>query len=298
MDQPAAPAPRLTTRPFSQVNVFSAEPLAGNPVAVVHAADGVAEEQMAAFARWTNLSETTFLLTPTDPAADYRLRIFTPGGELPFAGHPTLGSAHAWLVAGGRPATEGRVAQECAAGLITLRLEQGDGRAHDAGRLAFAAPPLARSGPVDPADVDRALTEVGLEQTDLVDAAWVDNGPGWMGLLLTDAEAVLRAASQAGSELKIGLVGPHRSVAAPADVEVRAFVPGLGIPEDPVTGSLNAGLAQWLIGAGRLPARYAAAQGTALARAGRVHVEQDATDPETIWVGGDCVTVLDGTVRM
>ncbi|MFB9072624.1 PhzF family phenazine biosynthesis protein [Citricoccus parietis] len=298
MDQPTAPEPHLTTRPFSQVNVFSAEPLAGNPVAVVHAADGVAEEQMAAFARWTNLSETTFLLTPTDPAADYRLRIFTPGGELPFAGHPTLGSAHAWLAAGGRPAAEGRVVQECAAGLITLRREHQDSPAHDAGRLAFAAPPLVRSGPVDPADVDRALTEAGLEPADLVDAAWVDNGPGWMGLLLTDADAVLRAAPQAGSELKIGLAGPHRSAAAPADVEVRAFVPGLGIPEDPVTGSLNAGLAQWLIGAGRLPARYVAAQGTALQRAGRVHVEQDATDPETIWVGGECVTVLEGTVRM
>ncbi|WMY78716.1 PhzF family phenazine biosynthesis protein [Citricoccus sp. I39-566] len=298
MTLPEGPARAAVTHPFSQVNVFSAQPLAGNPVAVVHGADGLTEEQMAAFARWTNLSETTFLLTPTDPAADYRLRIFTPGGELPFAGHPTLGSAHAWLAAGGRPATEERVVQECAAGLITLRREQEDGPAHDAGRLAFAAPPLVRSGPVDPADVHRALTEVGLEPDDLVDAAWVDNGPGWMGLLLTDADAVLRAAPQAGSALKIGLMGPHLTAQAPADVEVRAFVPGLGIPEDPVTGSLNAGLAQWLIGAGRLPARYVAAQGTVLARAGRVHVEQDATDPETIWVGGDCVTVLEGTVRM
>lgn len=286
------PAPGTTTLPFSQVNVFSAEPLAGNPVAVVHAADGVAEADLAAFARWTNLSETTFLLAPTDPAADYRLRIFTPGGELPFAGHPTLGSAHAWLAAGGRPATQGRVVQECAAGLITLRRDPDDGR------LAFAAPPLVRSGPVDRAAVDRALTEMGLEQADLVDAAWVDNGPGWMGLLLTDADAVLRAAPQSGSELKIGLVGPHRSAAAPADVEVRAFVPGLGIPEDPVTGSLNAGLAQWLMGTGRLPAHYVAAQGTALERAGRVHLDQDATDSATIWVGGDCVAVLEGTVSL
>lgn len=283
MDQPAAPAPHLTTHPFSQVNVFSADPLAGNPVAVVHAADGVAEEQMAAFARWTNLSETTFLLTPTDPAADYLLRIFTPGGELPFAGHPTLGSAHAWLAAGGRPATEGRVVQECPAGLITLRREHQDSPALGVGRLAFAAPPLVRSGPVDPADVDRALTEVGLKQTDLVDAAWVDNGPGWMGLLLTDAEAVLRAFPQAGSELKIGLVGPHRSAAAPADVEVRAFVPGLGIPEDPVTGSLNAGLAQWLMGTGRMPGHYIASQGTALGRSGRVHLDRDPQQPDTIW---------------
>ncbi|MGM7669631.1 PhzF family phenazine biosynthesis protein [Microbacterium sp. A93] len=301
MDQPEDPATLSqlppATLPFSQVNVFSAAPLAGNPVAVVHAADGVGAAEMAAFARWTNLSETTFLLAPTDPAADYRLRIFTPGGELPFAGHPTLGSAHAWLAAGGRPAAEGRVVQECAAGLITLRQDRPDSQDHDAGRLAFAAPPLVRSGPMHPAEVDRALAEAGLEPEDLVDAAWVDNGPGWMGLLLTDAAAVLRAAPQPGSELKIGLVGPHVSAQTPADVEVRAFVPGLGIPEDPVTGSLNAGLAQWLIGTGRLPAHYVASQGTALARAGRVHLDQDAADPATIWVGGDCVTVLHGTLR-
>lgn len=301
MDLPEAPASPAITRPFSQVNVFSVKPLAGNPVAVVHTADGVSEAEMAAFARWTNLSETTFLLTPADPGADYRLRIFTPAGELPFAGHPTLGSAHAWLGAGGRPATEGRVVQECAAGLITLRRDQGDGpdrQDHDAGRLAFAAPPLLRSGPVDPAEVDRALTEVGLHQADLVDAAWVDNGPGWMGLLLTDAAAVLRAVPQSGSEMKIGLVGPYRSPNAPADVEVRAFVPGLGIPEDPVTGSLNAGLAQWLMGSGALPGRYLASQGTALGRAGRVFLDRDATDPGTIWVGGDCVTVIEGAVLL
>ncbi|MEV4899894.1 PhzF family phenazine biosynthesis protein [Citricoccus sp. NPDC055426] len=298
MDLPETSARPLATHPFSQVNVFSSEPLAGNPVAVVHAADDVDEAEMAAFARWTNLSETTFLLAPTDRAADYRLRIFTPGGELPFAGHPTLGSAHAWLAAGGSPGTEGRVVQECAAGLITLRREDGDGEAHDAGRLAFAAPPLVRSGPVDPADVDRALTEVGLGRADLVDAAWVDNGPGWMGLLLTDAEAVLRAAPQAGSELKVGLVGPHLAAESPADVEVRAFIPGMGIPEDPVTGSLNAGLAQWLMGAGRLPGRYVASQGTALGRAGRVHLEQDPAEPGTIWVGGACVTVIEGTVSL
>ena len=202
------------------------------------------------------------------------------------------------LAAGGSPGTEGRVVQECAAGLITLRREDGDVEAHDAGRLAFAAPPLVRSGPVDPADVDRALTEVGLGRADLVDAAWVDNGPGWMGLLLTDAEAVLRAAPQAGSELKVGLVGPHLAAESPADVEVRAFIPGMGIPEDPVTGSLNAGLVQWLMGAGRLPGRYVASQGTALGRAGRVHLEQDPAEPGTIWVGGACVTVIEGTVSL
>jgi PhzF family phenazine biosynthesis protein len=279
---------------FSQVNVFSTEPLAGNPVAVVHGADAVSEADMAAFARWTNLSETTFLLRPTDPAADYRLRIFTPGGELPFAGHPTLGSAHAWLEAGGHPASAETVVQECAAGLVTLR------RDPDAGRLAFAAPPLVRSGPVDPEDVDQALAEVGLSPDDLVDAQWVDNGPGWMGLLLRDAETVLRARIRPGSDLKIGLVGPCLSEPepSPADVEVRAFIPGLGSPEDPVTGSLNAGLAQWLMGSGRLPGHYVAAQGAVLERSGRVHLDRDPRDENTIWVGGDCTTVISGTVRL
>ncbi|WP_313817998.1 PhzF family phenazine biosynthesis protein [Citricoccus sp.] len=284
------PSTPLSAHPFSQVNVFSAQPLAGNPVAVVHGADRIDEAEMAAFARWTNLSETTFLLTPTDPAADYRLRIFTPDGELPFAGHPTLGSAHAWLAAGGRPASTGTVVQECAAGLITLRQD------HDAGRLAFAAPPLVRSGPVDGAEVDRALAEVGLESADLVDAAWVDNGPGWMGLLLRDAETVLRARVNGAITSDIGLVGP--SAAGPADVEVRAFVPSLGGPEDPVTGSLNAGLAQWLMGTGRMPGNYLASQGTALGRSGRVHLDRDPQDPDTIWVGGECVTVVQGTVHL
>ncbi|MFC4429104.1 PhzF family phenazine biosynthesis protein [Citricoccus alkalitolerans] len=283
------PTPTLSSRPFSQVNVFSAQPVAGNPVAVVHRADGMDEAEMAAFARWTNLSETTFLLAPTDPAADYRLRIFTPGGELPFAGHPTLGSAHAWLAAGGRPASAGTVIQECAAGLITLRRD-------NAGRLAFAAPPLVRSGPVDSAAVELALAEVGLEPADLVDAAWVDNGPGWMGLLLRDAEAVLRARVDGVITADIGLVGP--SSAGPADVEVRAFVPGADGPEDPVTGSLNAGLAQWLMGTGRMPGNYIASQGTALGRYGRVHLDRDPQDPGTVWVGGECVTVVEGTVHL
>jgi PhzF family phenazine biosynthesis protein len=270
---------------FSQVDVFSAEPLLGNPVAVVHDADGVTDEQMAAFARWTNLSETTFLLSPTTPDADYRLRIWTPGGELPFAGHPTLGSAHAWLEAGGRPAADDAVVQECAAGLVRLRRGE---------TLAFAAPPLTRSGPVDEADLVRIAGVLGVERSDLLDAAWIDNGPGWVGVMLGDAQAVLSLEPDYASfgDLKIGVVGPYAE--GPLAVEVRAFCPGYGMPEDPVTGSLNAGLGQWLAG-GRLPASYVAGQGTALGRRGRVHV---VLEGQTVWVGGDTRTTITGTVGL
>jgi PhzF family phenazine biosynthesis protein len=230
--------------PFRQVDVFSSEPLRGNPVAVVHDADGLGDDDMAAFARWTNLSETTFLLTPTTEAADYRLRIWTPGGELPFAGHPTLGSAHAWLEAGGVPSAADVVVQECAAGLVDVR--RGD-------RLAFAGPPLLRSGPVDEADLERVATALAIERADVVDAAWIDNGPGWVGVLLADAEAVLALTPDFArfEELKIGVAGPGGD----ADVEVRAFCPQYGVPEDPVTGSLNAGLGAWLAGT-VLPTSY------------------------------------------
>lgn len=294
-------------REFRQVDVFSAHPLLGNPVAVVHDADGLADEEMAAFARWTNLSETTFLLPPTDGAADYRLRIFTPAGELPFAGHPTLGSAHAWLERGGEPAGE-YVVQECGAGLVRIRRDE------DTGRLAFAAPPLVREGPVDDDDLDRIVRALRIDRADVVDAAWTDNGPGWVCVLLRDAAAVLelRPDNAAFDDLKIGVVGPHSAgqqgqqgqqpqegqEGAEADVEVRAFVPTLGIGEDPVTGSLNAGIAQWLAG-DRLPPSYVAAQGTVLGRRGRVHVH---TTPDgegrTIWVGGDTRTTITGTVHL
>ena len=270
---------------FSQVDVFSSEPLLGNPVAVVHDADGLTDEQMAAFARWTNLSETTFLLTPTDPGADYRLRIWTPGGELPFAGHPTLGSAHAWLEAGGVPGGAD-VVQECGAGLVTIRRGEG---------LSFQAPPLVRSGPVSEADLDAIALALRLRRDDLRDAAWIDNGPGWVGVLLRDADAVLglRPDWSAFGELKIGVVGPY-AAGGPADVEVRAFCPQYGVPEDPVTGSLNAGLGQWLAG-DRLPASYVASQGTVLQRAGRVHVS--LVDGQ-VWVGGDTSTTISGTVSL
>ncbi|MFN8194151.1 MAG: PhzF family phenazine biosynthesis protein [Nocardioidaceae bacterium] len=276
-------------RPFSQVDVFTTEPLGGNPVAVVHDAEGIDEARMRRFAHWTNLSETTFLLPPTTDEADYRLRIFTPGAELPFAGHPTIGSAHAWLEAGGVPRSDGELVQECGAGLVRLRRTD---------RLAFAAPPLLRSGPVSGEDLDRVCRALAVQGGDVVDAAWVDNGPGWVGILLADADAVLALEPDWGTfgDLDVGVIGAYREEQAAevgAAVEVRAFCPGLGVVEDPVTGSLNAGLAQWLTGNGTLPASYVASQGTRLGRTGRVHVERDG---DTIWVGGDATTVVAGQV--
>jgi PhzF family phenazine biosynthesis protein len=272
---------------FSQVDVFSAEPMLGNPVAVVHDADGLSDEDMARFARWTNLSETTFLLAPTRPEADYRLRIWTPGGELPFAGHPTLGSAHAWLEAGGVPTNPDELVQECGAGLVRVRRGK---------RLAFAAPPLVRSGPVSEEDRAAIRRALRLDDSQIVDYAWVDNGPGWVGVLLPDAEAVLavRPDLTAFGDLEIGVVGPYPPGASDADVEVRAFVPTMGIAEDPVTGSLNAGVAQWLAG-DRLPSSYVASQGTVLGRRGRVHVTQEGDD---LWVGGDTLLTIAGEVAL
>lgn len=274
--------------PFSQVDVFTDELCAGNPVAVVHDGAGLSDEQMATFARWTNLSETTFLLPPTDPAADYRLRIFTVVRELPFAGHPTLGSARAWLEAGGTPRHGSDLVQECAAGLVRLR-RQGH-------RLAFAAPPLLRAGPVDEADLGHITHALGLGAGDVVDAQWADNGPGWVALLLADADTVLALEPDLSAlePFNVGVIGPHapgREVA----FEVRAFVPGDGMAEDPVTGSLNAALAQWLIRSGRAPSTYTAAQGTRLQRRGRVHIEQ--ADGH-VWVGGDTVLGVTGTVML
>jgi len=279
----------LVTRRFAQVDVFSALGTAGNPVAVVLDAGGpepVTEDQMAAFARWTNLSETTFVLPPDDPAADYRLRIFTPGGELPFAGHPTLGSAHAWLTSGGRPKGED-IVQECGVGLVRIR--------RAGARLSFAAPPLRRSGPVDAETVARVVAALGVAPDEVVAAEWVDNGPEWMVLQVGSGERVLEVTPDvpALGDLKVGLLGLYDS----GDVfaEVRAFVPGIGVPEDPVTGSLNAGIAKWLRATGQAPEDYVAAQGGAIGRAGRVHVHDDGRD---IWVGGDTATVIEGTVAL
>ncbi|MBS1817398.1 MAG: PhzF family phenazine biosynthesis protein [Acidobacteria bacterium] len=273
-------------RRFTQLDVFTTQPLLGNPLAVVHDAAGLTDLDMAAFARWTNLSETTFLFHPTEPGADYWVRIFTPGGELPFAGHPTLGSAHAWLLAGGRPTRDGEVVQQCGVGLVRVR--------YTGARLAFAAPPLRRSGPADDAMRAQVATALRIEPDAIVALEWVDNGPGWLAVMLADADAVLalRPDFSAMHGLKLGIVGPY-AAGGDAHFEVRAFVPTLGVPEDPVTGSLNAGLAQWLIGSGRAPARYVARQGRALGRDGRVHVTQEDGD---IWIGGDVVAVVQGTV--
>ena len=277
----------MSARPFRQVDVFTAEPLLGNPVAVVQDASGLTTEHMHAFTDWTNLSEATFLLPPTTDEADYRVRIFCPGRELPFAGHPTLGTCHAWLEAGGEPRGE-VIVQECGAGLVRIRRE-GD-------VLAFAAPPLQRSGPLDEVDVERIATGLGLARSDIVDHQWCDNGPGWQAVLLESADQVLSIQPDPHllADLDVGVVGPHES--GDIDFEVRAFFPGnSGLTEDPVTGSLNAALAQWLIGSGRAPESYLAAQGTAMGRAGRVHVMREGDD---IWIGGRCVTVIAGEVRI
>jgi len=271
---------------FRQVDVFGSGPLTGNPVAVVHDADDLDDERMQLFAQWTNLSETTFLLRPTSDRADYRLRIFTPSRELPFAGHPTLGSAHAWLEAGGTPQGD-RVVQECAAGLVEI--ERGE-------RLALQAPPLLRDGPVDEDDLATITGALGIDRGDIVDAKWVDNGPGWVGVLLEDAPSVLALTpdNTRFDGLEIGVVGLWRDRGSDADVEIRAFIPGDGIGEDPVTGSLNASIGQWLAG-NVLPEQYVAAQGTAIGRRGRVHVRREG---ETVWVGGDTVTTVRGEVDL
>ncbi|ALV04913.1 PhzF family phenazine biosynthesis protein [Roseateles depolymerans] len=276
-------------RRFVQVDVFTQEPLKGNPLAVVVDGAGLGDDQMAAFARWTNLSETTFLLPPTDPAADYRVRIFTPGGELPFAGHPTLGSAHAWLASGGDPKKPGEVVQECGIGLVRVR--------RDGPRLAFAAPPLRRSGPVEEAALRaQVLASLRIGAQDLLDLVWVDNGPGWMAARLASADAVLQVQPDFNvmRGLKLGVVGAYPP-GSPQEFEVRAFVPTLGVPEDPVTGSLNAGLALWLQGAGLAPERYVAAQGAALGRAGRIHVAREGAH---CWIGGDVTPLVHGQVRL
>lgn len=291
----------MTERPFLQVDVFTATPYLGNPLAVVLDGQGLSTEQMQAFTDWTNLSECTFVLPPSTQGraagADYRVRIFCPGRELPFAGHPTLGTAHAWLRAGGKPRGE-QVVQECGVGLVAIR--------RDGPRLAFAAPALRRSGPLDKADVALIARGLGVARDDIVAHQWCDNGPGWRGVMLRSAEQVLALKPDAAvlAGLDIGVVGPRGKVgvvgASDEDgiaFEVRAFFPGHGgLAEDPVTGSLNAALAQWLIGAGLAPERYVASQGTALRRAGRVHIERVADG--TVWVGGESVTCIDGTVRL
>ena len=303
-------------RPFKQVDVFTATPYLGNPLAVVLDGSGLSDEQMQSFARWTHLSETTFVLPPTRPEADYRVRIFTPGSELPFAGHPTLGTCHAWLEAGGKPQSSEVIRQECAVGLVRIR-RQGT-------RLAFAAPPLQRSAP--PADlIAQVLAALGLQAHQVRAAQLLNNGPVFLGLLLDSMDTVLgltpdhAALKQLGQKVGVAAMdAPHETpvlitrssqearvflgheadqpIHPAPDLEVRAFVAPSGVDEDPVTGSLNASLAQWLIADGLMPERYLAAQGTCLERAGRVHLERDASGQ--VWVGGAVVSCIDGHVTL
>lgn len=308
--------PATRSRPFKQVDVFTATPYLGNPLAVVLDGTGLSEDEMQRFARWTNLSETSFLLPPTQAGADYRVRIFTPGGELPFAGHPTLGSCHAWLEAGGTPRTTDVIVQECQVGLVSIR--------RHGVRLAFAAPPLTRSAP-EPALLARVAAALGIEPRQILAAQLLNNGPVFLGLLLDSPDTVLglepdhlalKAMKQkvgvaavlpapeapaliARSNREARAFADHAAdhpLEAPPDLEVRGFVAPSGINEDPITGSLNASLAQWLIAEGHLPERYVAAQGTCLGRAGRVHIERDASSQ--VWVGGESVTCIDGSVTL
>jgi PhzF family phenazine biosynthesis protein len=280
-----------TLRPFQQVDVFSETPYGGNPVAVVVDADGLSTDDMKQLARWTNLSETTFLLPPTTPDADYHVRIFNLAQELPFAGHPTLGSCHAWLAAGNHPKHDDRIIQECGAGLVPIR--------RSTETLAFAAPPLVREGEVEEPHVQRIADLLRIDRNDVVDTQWVDNGPGWVAVLLDSAEAVLAVEPTPGADGKwdIGVVGPYPTGSECA-FELRGFFTderGMFI-EDPVTGSLNASVAQWLLRTGRALAPYVASQGTRLGRAGRVRIEQDPDG--TVWVGGATTTCIVGQVEI
>jgi PhzF family phenazine biosynthesis protein len=274
-------------RAFRQVDVFTTRPYRGNPVAVVLDGALISDSAMQRVANWMNLSETTFVLPPTEPDADYRVRIFTPSVELPFAGHPTLGTCHAWLEAGGVPRDSETIVQECGAGLVSVR-RTGDG-------FAFAAPPLTKSGPVDPDELEEIAGDLNLDRDRILDAEWTDNGPGWVSVLLESAEEVLKVRPRR-THRYLGVVAPQAEGRDTA-FEVRAFFPKEGITaEDPVTGSLNAGLAMWLTKTGRAATPYTAAQGTALGREGRIHVTRD--DRGTIWVGGGTVTCVAGSVTL
>ncbi|EXF96257.1 phenazine biosynthesis protein PhzF [Pseudomonas fluorescens HK44] len=275
---------------FKQVDVFSRIALKGNPLAVVLGADELSDERMAAFATWTNLSETTFLLEPGDSRADYRVRIFTTLQELPFAGHPTLGSCHAWLEAGGIPKGE-EIIQECGVGLVRIRRRGTD--------LAFLAPPLLKSGPLDAALVERVRLGLGLEAGAIIRAQWVDNGAGWLAVMLAEREQVLALQPDHSQMLglAVGVIAPWHPErdGDEAQFEVRAFISGDGMPEDPATGSLNAGVAQWLLAEGFAPDAYVVSQGLTMGRAGRIQVERIGPD---IWIGGSVVTCIDGSLNL
>jgi PhzF family phenazine biosynthesis protein len=308
----------MKTRPFQQVDVFTDTAFLGNPLAVVLDGTGLSDAQMQTFAAWTQLSETTFVLPPTPEGvaggADYRVRIFTPGAELPFAGHPTLGTAHAWLKAGNTPQKPGVLMQECGVGLVTLK-QQGE-------RWAFAAPPLKHSD-ISARELDPVLAALGLDASEVIAAQNLNNGPHWLGLLVDSVDTVLALEPDHAALKKLGIkVGvaakrqapdsglirrANREARAftasntritndPTDLEVRAFAAPVGVTEDPVTGSLNASLAQWLMADGHMPATYSARQGTMLGRAGQVFLSQD--NQRQVWVGGDVVGCIQGTVNL
>ncbi|WHS58521.1 PhzF family phenazine biosynthesis protein [Pseudomonas sp. G2-4] len=275
---------------FKQLDVFSAVPLKGNPLAVVLGADEISDERMVAFANWTNLSETAFLLEPRYPEADYRVRIFTTSTELPFAGHPTLGSCHAWLEAGGVPKGL-EIVQECGVGLVRIRRS-------DYG-LAFLAPPLLKSGALESDLLERVRRGLGLAAEAIVAAQWVDNGAGWLALMLKDRQQVLALKPDYHQllDLAVGVIAPWDPAVDgdEAQFEVRGFIAGDGMPEDPATGSLNAGLAQWMLAKGLAPTSYVVSQGLTMGRAGRIHVEQLG---EEVWIGGAVVTCINGSLTL
>lgn len=275
---------------FKQLDVFSEASLKGNPLAVVLGADGLGDERMAAFANWTNLSETTFVLAPQHPEADYRVRIFTTSTELPFAGHPTLGSCHAWLEAGGVPKGQ-EIVQECGVGLVRVRRSEYG--------LAFLAPPLLKSGPLELEVRERVRKGLGLAAEAIVQAQWVDNGAGWLALMLKDRQQVLtlKPDYQQLQDLAVGVVAPWNPAVDGTDAqfEVRGFIAGDGMPEDPATGSLNAGLAQWMLGKQLAPSSYVVSQGVTMGRAGRIYVEQIGDE---VWIGGAVVTCINGSLTL
>jgi PhzF family phenazine biosynthesis protein len=272
--------------PFAQVDVFSPAAYLGNPVAVILDAEDLDDQDMHRIARWTNLSETTFILPPTTREADYRLRIFTPGGELPFAGHPTLGSAHAWLERGGKPKAPERIVQECDAGLVEVRRR--------AGLLSFAAPPTRRSGDIEKDYLSQIVEAFGIDHGHVLAHQWVDNGPGWAVVRLATAHEVLELQPDLSRipTAMVGAIGAHPE-GSPHAFELRTFAPGVGVPEDPVCGSMNAAVAQWLYRIGAVSGAYRVSQGRRLGRAGDVTI---TADPDgTIWVGGNTNTLFHGT---
>ena len=273
---------------FHLVDVFADGAFTGNPLAVVIGAAGLDDAAMLRITRWLNFSETSFLLPPTDPGADYRVRIFTPERELPFAGHPTLGSCHAWLAAGGIPRDPALIIQQCGIGLVPVR--------RDGDSLAFAAPPLLRSGPIDAEKRAEITAFLGIDDSAIRAAAWADNGPGWVAVRLASAAAVLALAPARSHHRRIdlGVVGPH-APGGDAAFEIRAFFSDQhgAVREDPVTGSLNASIAQWLVADGIAAAPWVAAQGTAIGHRGRVRIDQDSD--AALWIGGVTRTLFMGT---